>query len=456
MPSRRGCGHYHNGMARCFSFLMLTCAAIAQTGAQTGRYNLDEKKVPAYTVSDPLTMNDGSKVTNAAMWTEKRRGELLTLFAEQFYGKTPDGPVTLRTSEVIIDRKALNGKAIRKQVTIYFTPDNAGPQMHLLLYLPAHAAAASPVFLGLNFNGNHTVAADPGIFANDVWVKDPTDLSTTSQNTTVQKKMLHIPPDDRTRGSNAMNWQVEKLITRGYGLATVYYCDIEPDFVGGMQYGVRPALSKDPESWSALGAWAWGLSRALDFLITDRAIDARHIALMGHSRLGKAALWAAAQDRRFSLVISNESGKGGASLLKRGFGETIDHLNAAFPHWFNPAFKRYTGHPADLPVDGNELLALIAPRPLYVASAAEDSGSDPRGEFLAAVSASRVYQLLGKKGLGTTQMPPVDQPVMRDVAYHVRAGRHDVTEFDWNQYLTFADMHWGAPVGAPPNGAAAK
>jgi hypothetical protein len=213
-----------------------------------------------------------------------------------------------------------------------------------------------------------------------------------------------------------------------------------------MQYGVRPALTSSPEDWSAIGAWAWGLSRALDYLVTNKAIDARHIALIGHSRLGKAALWAAAQDHRFSLVISNESGKGGASLLRRGFGETTDHLNSAFPHWFSPVYKQYTGHPENLPVDGNDLLALIAPRPLYVASAAEDLGSDPRGEFLAAVNASRVYQLLGKKGLGNIPMPPVDQPVMHDIGYHIRTGKHDVTAFDWDQYLAFADMHWGAPA----------
>lgn len=428
-------------MARIFPAFALACVAVM---AQTSRYNYDEKKVPPYVVPDPLTLAGGEKVSDAQSWNEKRRPELMALFANQVYGNTPAGPVTLRFSEVFTDRKALNGKAIRKQVTIYFTADDAGPQMHLLLYLPAAAREPSPVFLGLNFNGNHTVHADPGIFATDVWIKDPAVLNKTPN-------MLHIPPDDRTRGSNAANWQVEKLVARGYGLATVYYYDVEPDFVGGMVHGVRPVLTQKPEDWSALGAWAWGLSRAMDYLVTDKAIDPRHIALMGHSRLGKAALWAAAQDHRFSLVISNESGKGGASLLKRGFGETTDHLNGAFPHWFGPAYKQYTGHPENLPVDSNELLALIAPRPLYVASAADDLGSDPRGEFLAAVSASRVYQLLGKRGLGTSQMPPVDvalltQTGVHDVGYHNRTGKHDVTEFDWEQYLNFADMHWGVPT----------
>jgi hypothetical protein len=180
-----------------------------------------------------------------------------------------------------------------------------------------------------------------------------------------------------------------------------------------------------------------------DYLRNDRNVDPDRLAVIGHSRLGKAALWAAAQDRRFAMVISNESGKGGASPMTRREGESIEHLNTAFPYWFCPNFKQYTGHPEKLPVDGNELAALIAPRPLYIASAEGDRNSDPAGEFLSAVSASRVYELLGKKGLGTTQMPPANQPIMHDVGYHIREGAHDVTAFDWDQYLAFADLHWG-------------
>ena len=427
---------------------LLAFTALAFTAlAQTAPYNFNEAKIPPYTLPDPLTLSNGLKVTDSKTWLEKRRPELLTLFADQVYGHGPAESAPLRASEVFTDRKALNGKAIRKQVTLYFTEDNAGPQMHVLLYLPAAAKSPSPVFVALSFNGNHTVDKDPGIAANEVWLRDPNDISGSPN-----RKWVHLLPDDRTRGQFAANWQVEKLLDRGYGLAVVYYYDIEPDFVGGMQYGVRPLLVRDPDSWSALGAWAWGLSRTVDWLFTDRAVDQRRIALMGHSRLGKAALWAAAQDPRFALVVSNESGKGGASLLKRGYGETTDHLNTAFPHWFGPNYKQYTGHPEKLPVDGHELLALIAPRPLYVASAVDDQGSDPKGEFLSAVNAGKVYQLFGKKGLGVTLMPLPDQPVMHDIGYHVRTGKHDVTAFDWDQYLAFADLHWGAnqtPKPAP-------
>jgi hypothetical protein len=255
--------------------------------------------------------------------------------------------------------------------------------------------------------------------------------------------MRRLPPDEATRAAAAPNWRAEKLIAAGYGLATVYYGDIEPDFKGGMEFGVR-SLFPDGEQWSAIGAWAWGLSRALDYLRSDSAVEASKVAAIGHSRLGKAALWAAAQDERFAMAISNESGKGGASLLKRGQGETVDHLNNSFPHWFDANYKQYTGHPENLPVDGNELLALIAPRPLYVASAEGDLNSDPMGEFLSAADVGRVYALFGKKGLGTARMPAVNQPVMHDVGYHVRTGQHDVTEFDWDQYIAFANMHWKA------------
>jgi hypothetical protein len=414
-------------MLTAFLPVLFSCVSFAQSPS----YNYDERKIPPYTIPDPLTLESGERVTDSKTWVERRRPELMALFEDQVYGKTPAEYPEVRIEQVSVDRKALGGKAIRKQVTLYFSPRIDGPQIHLLLYLPSNAKARVGVFLGLNFAGNQTVDKDPGILPHEVWIKNPD----------AGDAMIRLPPDNRTRGTDAARWQVEKIIAAGYGLATAYYYDIEPDFPGGMQYGVRSVLP-DPDRWSALGAWAWGLSRMVDYLLTDPAIDPRRIALIGHSRLGKAALWAAAQDRRVAMVISNESGKGGASLLKRGYGETTDHLNTAFPHWFCANYKQYTGHPEKLPVDGNELLALIAPRPLYVASAEEDQGSDPKGEFLSAANVGRVYALFGRKGLGTDRMPPLNTPIMHDVGYHVRTGKHDVTEFDWEQYLAFADLHW--------------
>ena len=236
---------------------------------------------------------------------------------------------------------------------------------------------------------------------------------------------------------------MDKILAHGYGVATIYYCDIEPDFDGAMPLGVR-ALYPQPgaDGWAAIAAWAWGLSRAMDYLETDKQVDARHVAVMGHSRLGKTALWAGAEDTRFAMVIANDSGEGGGSLSRREFGEQPRHLNRNFPHWFDGNYKKYSDREADLPFDQHELIALIAPRPVYIATAAEDLHADPKGEFLAMVAAGPVYRLLGKKDLGTEDWPAIHQPLMRDLGYHHRAGQHDVTAYDWEQYLAFADLHW--------------
>lgn len=409
--------------------------------------NYDEGRVPTYTLPDPLVFADGRAVKSARDW-RRRREELLELFRREVYGRSPGAPATFRARVTEDDPAALGGRAHRRQVTLHFTDDDFGPRLNLLLYLPAAARGPVPVILGLNFAGNQTIHADPAIHLPTNWVR-----------TDERRGFIANRATKQTRGVEATRWQVEKLLARGFGLVTAYYGDLEPDHPEGWREGVRAVFPVDgrrrarpaavpvtefaPDDWGAIAAWAWGLSRAMDFLEQEPLVDARRVALIGHSRLGKTALWAGAEDERFAIVISNESGCGGAALSKRAFGETVGRINTAFPHWFNANFKRYNEREADLPLDQHQLIALSAPRPVYVASAEEDRWADPRGEFLGALHAEPVYRLLGRPGLGVAEMPPVDRPVGDTVGYHVRRGPHDVLEYDWQQYLDFAGRHFG-------------
>jgi hypothetical protein len=391
--------------------------------------------VPAYDLPDPLVFADGSRVATPEAWRTKRRPELLDLFAAHVYGRTPTAPIRMAVRVTDDEPGALAGRATRRQVTLTFGSGSTRAAMHLLMYVPNAKPGAVPAFLALNFQGNHTVHADPGIHLATSWMP-PRYQGVVDNRAT-----------EASRGAAASRWPVEAILERGYGLVTAYYGDLDPDFDDGFRNGVHPlfaapgATGRSPDAWGAIGAWAWGLSRALDYLEQDRRLDHQRVAVMGHSRIGKATLWAGAQDERFALVVSNESGCGGAALSRRRFGETVAAINRAFPHWFADAFTRYDDREDDLPVDQHQLLALVAPRPLYVASAVEDRWADPRGEFLAALHAEPVYRLLGAGGLGVREFPPVDHAVGDTIGYHVRSGQHDVTRYDWDRYLDFADRH---------------
>ena len=395
--------------------------------------NFEESKVEPYTLPDPLVMLDGTKVTTAAQW-RLRRAEILRLFEATMYGRTPTTYPPVHVTETRRDDAALDGRAVRRELTVRLTEAADGPTMHLLLYLPKQRAGRVPVVLALNPNGNQGVATDPGITLSRAWLRQRSDNGAVRHRATEQ-----------SRGVDAQHWPLPLILARGYGVATFYYGDVFPDHVGGSPHSLASHLSREagakPEDWGAIGVWAFGLSRAMDVLERDADVDARRVVLLGHSRLGKTALWAGAQDERFAVVIAINSGEGGAALARRNFGETAAYVSANYPHWFNATYRSFSGRVADMPVDQHMLLALIAPRPVYVASAVQDRWSDPHGEFLSALGASPVYRLLGTDGLGADRMPGVEQPVMTTISYHIRSGKSDVTRYDWEQFLAFADRH---------------
>jgi hypothetical protein len=409
----------------------------AFAAAQAPQANYDESKVGEYALPDLLTAADGSRVADSQAWETKRRPEILELFRAHVYGRTPQANVPINAGAVATDLTALGGKAVREQVTLRFGDRSSGPAVDILVYRPAEAKGRVPAFVGLNFDGNHTVHPDPGIALPRSWVD-------------AGPGVVNNRASEEGRGAAKSRWPIERIVKRGYAVVTAYYGDIDPDHDDGFANGIHPLFYRPgqtkphPEEWGSIGAWAWGLSRILDWVEMRPWVEPKQIALTGHSRLGKTALWAAAQDERFALVVSNDSGEGGASLARRNYGETVADLNRAFPHWFAGSYKKYSADVASLPVDQHMLLALAAPRPLYVASATEDRWADPKGEFLAAKAAEPAYALYGLPGLGVATQPAPGQPVGVTIGYHLRAGKHDVTQWDWDRYLDFADRHFKA------------
>lgn len=402
--------------------------------------NYDEAKAAGLPVPEVTVCEDGTKVTSKEQWLEKRRPELIRLFEREVYGRTPGGkPPGMRFVQTSENKQALGGKATMRQVSIFFT-DKDEPCCDVLLYLPNGRKQPAPVFVSLNFGGNQSVISDPSITLPTGWFRE-------------DKEKLYAgnKASEASRGSSERRWPIEAIIARGYGVATAYYGDLDPDFDDGFKNGVQPLFYKDghtqpaADEWGSIGAWAWGLSRMADYLQTLPEVDGAKLSVLGHSRLGKASLWAGAQDERFGIVISNNSGAGGAALSTRIFGETVAVLNKNFPHWFCDNFNRYTDNEAALPVDQHELIALMAPRPVYIASATEDNWADQKGEFLGGKLAEPVYALFGKAGLGMDEPPAPDRSVGDFIGYHNRTGKHDILLFDWEHYMDFADKHWGRP-----------
>lgn len=363
-------------------------------------------------------------------WENVHRPVIMNFFEQEVYGLMPNRCVSTSYEVVEQGSSALEGKAIRRQVALHIAGHDT-PLM-ILIYLPANAQGPVPAFLGMNFKGNHQINPDKGI------IKSP--------NAPVTKEELNGDPE---RGAASSRWPVEFIVESGYALVTIYRDNVDPDFDDGFQNGIHPLFYAKGQSkptanqWGTIGAWAWSLSRVMDYLETDGDIDSNKVAVVGHSRLGKTALWAGATDSRFAITISNDSGCGGAALSIRQQGETVEAINDKFPHWFCDNYCRYNNNESELFVDQQGLIALIAPRPVYVASATKDQWADPEGEFLSALYASPVYELYGLEGISGT-MPEADTPIGEGhVGYHLRTGKHDITLYDWQQYVRFADRHFG-------------
>ena len=387
----------------------------------------------------PLVLENGESVSSVADWESKRRPELLELFATQMYGHMPPAPeVSFELEDV--DPEFMEGKATKKLITLSFGPEGT-PPINLLLVIPNASSDLPPVFLGLNFYGNHAALDDPSIRLTEHWVPERGTGVVDNRAT------------DAARGSALDRWSIADVIERGYASATFYHADVDPDkddFSDGVHASipVNGSVERSDESWGTIAAWAWGMHRAVDYLVRDPDVDGSQIAVMGHSRNGKAALLAGATDDRIALVISNQSGCGGAALSKRKVGETVAAINDRFPHWFNRNFRQYNDNEDALPLDQHLLIGLIAPRPVLVASAREDAWADPEGEFLALAAAEPVYKLYGKAGLNEKDMPALNTLVGVDLGYHIRPGGHGVGIADWNVFMDFAEQHFGRPASS--------
>jgi hypothetical protein len=379
---------------------------VRKASAQQPNTNYDESRVVPFTLPDPLA-GAGGVIRTPDQWPA-RRTQILELFRENVYGRSPGRPDRLRFELVEENPGAMAGAATLKRIAILSTQGGREHRFGLTLFLPNARQGRVPVFL-----------------------------------------LINNRPVDNTDPSRAVKsgfWPAERIIEHGYGIAALHNAELAPDDKDRYRDGVIQlfeATAPAPPSrsaWRALAAWAWGASRAMDYFETDARVDRRRVAIVGHSRGGKAALWGGAEDERFALVVSNESGEGGAALSRRNFGETVARITEAFPHWFADKYKDFAGREAEMPTDQHLLLALMAPRALYVASADADLWADPRGEYLAQVHASPVFALWGDPPMTADAMPPLDRPLIAGRrGYHVRTGGHNLTPYDWDRFAAFAD-----------------
>ena len=375
--------------------------------------NYDEAKVPPYTLPDPLVTANGQRVTSAQIWRTKRRPEILKLYETEIYGHIPANTPKVAWEVVDTDPAAKGNTAIMRHAVGRMGSAADAPTMKMMIYTPSKASRAVPLILLVNFGGGPPVEGRGSLNA------------------------FAEPP------------VAADILARGWGYAMVGYNDIQPDRANSFNQGVIGTTLKSgqsqpaPDEWGTIGAWAWGVSRIIDYFETDKLVDARKIAVQGHSRIGKTALWASALDERIAAVYASCSGEMGAALARRDWGETVDDMAQTFPYWFAGNFQKYSGRWNDMPVDAHMLIALSAPRPVYITGGTQDQWADPKGEFLAAVAAGPVYRLLGKKDVGATELPALDTPLVTgDIGWHYHTGGHAATPADWRGFLDFVAKYF--------------
>lgn len=380
------------------------------------------------TLPELLKSESGKEIQSFEDWQNIRRPELLKTFTQEMYGVMPGLPESITYTVFESSTNALKGLATRKQISINMSNAGKKANVDLLLYLPNKSTEPVPLIMALNFKGNHAITDEPEVKI-------------------CEKKMQATDKEAYPRADASQRWPLELILGQGYALATMSRGDIAIDSPNDMNQnvlGLFPELQKRPDNFTTIGAWAWTLSRALDYLAKQPEINANQVCVLGHSRLGKTALWAGVNDSRFTFVISNESGEGGAALSRRMQGETIKDLCTRFPYWFCKNFQKYVGHDKEMPFDQHQLLALIAPRHLYVGSAEGDAWADPEGEFTALMLTNPIFKLYGvQDALPATEMPKVETPVLGYNGYHIRKGPHNLTRYDWENYLNFLNNQLG-------------
>jgi hypothetical protein len=376
---------------------------------------------------NPLVFFSGKRVETREQWEKQRRPELKQLFQNYMYGYLPDFPVQIQAKVEREDSKALHGKATLREVTIRIGPPEV-PAIHLLLVIPNERKDKMPVFVGMNFSGNHALLDDPAIRLPNAWMY-PNHPGVVNNRAT-----------DAGRGKELEVWAIDQTIDRGYAVATLYNGDVDPDQADKRE-GTRPFLAEKGAKPATIAAWAWGIQRAVDYLVTVKELNPQRIAVVGHSRLGKTALLAAAMDERIAIAIPLQAGCGGTAPSRGKVGESVKQINDHFPHWFNDEFKKFNSHPEKLPFDQNCLVALCAPRPVLFANAVEDTWANPEGQFQVLKAADPVYRFLGVEGLAVETMPEVNKLVDSRLGYYIRPGKHSMTRSDWKVFLDYADKN---------------